>query len=63
MEYMALASAAQETGWMQHLRYNFNEAHVGPAIIYEDVQRIICMTKNPQYLGRAKHIDIKFYYI
>ena len=30
---------------------------------YEDNQSTICMAKNPQYHGRAKHIDIKFHYI
>ena len=62
-EYMALASAAQETVWMQRLKNDPNEASVKSTFIYEDNQSTICMAKNPQYHGRTKHIDIKFYYI
>ena len=62
-EYMALVSAAQEAVWMQSLQNNLNEASVKSTLIYEDNQSITCMGKNPQYHGRAKHIDIKFHYI
>ena len=62
-EYMALASAAQEAVWMQRLQNDVNEASVKSTLIYEDNQSTICMAKNPQYHGRAKHIDIKFHYI
>ena len=62
-EYMALASAAQEAVWMQRLQNDLNEASVKSTLIYEDSQSTICMAKNPQYHGRAKHIDIKFHYI
>ena len=62
-EYMALASAAQKAIWKQRLLYNFDQAHVGSALIYEDNQSTICMVKNPQYQERVKHIDIKFNYI
>ena len=62
-EYMALASAAQEAVWMQRLQNDLNEASVKSTLIYEDNQSTICMAKNPQYYGRAKHIDIKFHYI
>ena len=36
---------------------------IGYPHIYEDNQSTICMVKNPQYHGWAKHIDIKFHYI
>ena len=62
-EYRALASAAQETVRIQHLQNDLNEASVKSTLIYEDNPSIICMAKNPQYHGRAKHIDIKFHYI
>ena len=48
---------------MQHLQNDLNEASVKSTLIYEDNQSTICMGKNPQYHGRAKHIDIKFDYI
>ena len=62
-EYMALASAAQEAVWMKRLQNDLNEASAKSTLIYEDNQSTIGMAKNPQYHGRAKHIDIKFYYI
>ena len=60
---MALASSAEEAVWMQRLQNNLNEASVKSTLIYEDNQFTIGMAKNPQYHGRAKHIDIKFHYI
>ena len=62
-EYMALASATQEAVEMQRLQNDLNEASVKSTLIYEDNQSTICMAKNPQYHGRAKHIEIKFHYI
>ena len=34
-----------------------------PTVIFEDNQSTICMTRNPQFHGRAKHIGIKFHFI
>ena len=31
--------------------------------IYEDNQSAICMTKNPKFHGRAKHIDLRYHFI
>ena len=63
-EYMALASAAQEAIWMRQL---FTDLTSKPSeevmIIYEDNQSVICMVKNPQFHGRAKHIEIKYHFI
>ena len=35
----------------------------GPTTILEDNQSSIAMAKNPQFHGRAKHIDIKHHFI
>ena len=32
-------------------------------VLYEDNQSAICMAKNPQFYGCAKHIGIYFHYI
>ena len=32
-------------------------------VIFEDNQSAISMAKNPQFHGRAKHIDIKYHFI
>ena len=34
-----------------------------PTIVKEDNQSCIAMAKNPQYHGRAKHIDIKHHFV
>lgn len=31
--------------------------------MFEDNQSAICMAKNPQFYGHAKHIDIKYHFI
>ena len=62
-EYIALAKAAQELIWLQRLLMDMNKNPVDPMTIFEDKQSTIEMTKNPQYHGKAKHIDIRFHYI
>lgn len=62
-EYMALASAAQEAIWMQQLVGDLNSKQTNSMVIYEDNQSAICMSKNPQFHGRAKHIGIKYHFI
>ena len=61
-EYVALAAAAQEASWLRELLCNFS----GPlevSTVYSDSKSAMAMTKNPQFHGRAKHIDIKYHYI
>ena len=62
-EYIALASAAQEAVWVRQLltvlRSNPKEA----TRIYEDNRSAICLAKNPQFHGRAKHIGVKYHFI
>ena len=36
---------------------------MSPTLIYKDNQSAIAMTKNLQFHGRAKHIDIKHHFI
>ena len=62
-EYMALASAALEAVWMRQLSNDMKINVSEPTVIFEDNQSTICMTKNPQFHGRAKHIGIKFHFI
>ena len=62
-EYIALAKAAQESIWLQRLLGDMGECLITPMTIFEDNQSTIAMTKNPQFHGRAKHIDIKFHFI
>ncbi len=64
-EYIAMASAAQESVWLRQLIAELTNSSVteAPTLIYEDNQSAIAMTKNPQFHGRAKHIDIKNHFI
>ncbi|CAB4028654.1 Hypothetical predicted protein, partial [Paramuricea clavata] len=62
-EYMTLASATQEAVWLQQLLSDLKSKPTGPMLILEDNQAAICMAKNAQYHGRAKHIDIKYHFI
>ena len=62
-EYMALASAAQEAIWMRQLSSELKNGPTEATTIFEDNQSAICMAKNPQFHGRAKHIGIKYHFI
>ena len=62
-EYIALAKAAQESIWLQRLISDMGEHLTNPMTIFEDNQSTIAMTKNTQFDGRAKHIDMKFHFI
>jgi len=60
---MALASAAQEVVWMRQLTKDLMGESTDATVIFEDNQSAISMAKNPQFHGRAKHIDIKYHFI
>lgn len=58
-EYVAMASAAQESVWLRQLIMELTDS----SLMYEDNQSAIAMTKNPQFHGRAKHISIKHHFV
>ena len=62
-EYIALASAGQEAAWMRVLIAELCGHPMKELTVLEDNQSAIQMTKNPQFHGRTKHIDIKFHFI
>ena len=62
-EYMALSSTAQEAVWIRQLLSEIKRESLQTILVYEDNQSAICLSKNPQYHGRSKHIDIKYHYI
>ena len=62
-EYIALAGAAQEAVWLKHLYQELADTPNKPVLINEDNQAAIAISKNPQYHGRVKHIDIKYHFI
>ena len=62
-EYMSLTSAAQETIYLNCLLVELQKESITAAIINEHNQSAICMTKNPAFHGRSKHIAIKYHFI
>ena len=62
-EYMALASTAQEAVWLRQLLSDLQIKPTSATLIFEDNQAAICLAKNPQFHGRAKHIDIKYHFV
>ena len=62
-EYVALSSATQESVWMGRLNTELGNPLKGPVVILEDNQSTIAMARNPQFHGRAKHIDIRHHFV
>ena len=62
-EYIALASTAQESVWLQQLLADLQKEPIKQMIIFEDNLSSISMAKNPQFHGRSKHIAIKYHFI
>ena len=62
-EYMALASAAQEAIWMRQLLRDPRNPLRETTRIFEDNQSAICLAKNLQLYGQAKHIGFKYHFI
>uniref|UniRef100_A0A1X7SRT4 Reverse transcriptase Ty1/copia-type domain-containing protein n=1 Tax=Amphimedon queenslandica TaxID=400682 RepID=A0A1X7SRT4_AMPQE len=58
-EYIALTSAAHEAIWLRHLLSEIEQEQEKKIVIYEDNQLTICLSKNPQFHDRSKHIAIK----
>ena len=58
-----MASAAQESIWLQQLICELTNLELSSMLIYEDNQSAIAMAKNPQFHGRAKHIEIKRHFV
>ena len=62
-DYVALAGATQEATWIRRLLEDLHNGQTEPTIIREDNQSAICITQNPQYHGKTKHVDIKYHYV
>ena len=62
-EYIAMASAAQESVWLRQLIAELTDSLEASLLIYEEYQLAFSMIKHPQFHGHTKHIDIKHHYI
>ena len=62
-EYVALSSAAQESVWLRQLTSDLGSPPKAQMTLFEDNQSAIAMSKNPQFHGRTKHVEIKHHFI
>lgn len=62
-EYVALASAAQETTWLRQLLSDLHHQQHNPTVLYEDNQAAIAISQNTQSHTKMKHIDIRYHYV
>ena len=62
-EYVALSHAAQEAVWLARLHEELGCTMKSAVTIYEDNQSAISISKNSQFHGRTKHVDIKFHFV
>ena len=62
-EYLALSQAAQEAIWLRQLNSDLLSDSCESTVLYKDNQATICLSKNPQSLGKSKHIDIRYHFI
>ena len=62
-EYVALSAAAQEAVWLRNLMEDLSRECQSVTTIHDDSQAAISMSKNPQFHGKSKHIEIKYHYI
>jgi len=62
-EYISLTSAVQECVWLKRLSSDIGVGLSDPIVIHEDNQAAIALSKNPQFHGRCKHIDVKMHFV
>lgn len=60
-EYVALAGASQEAVWLNGLAGELCGTAMPPVTLMEDNQSAIAIAHNPQFHGRTKHVDIKYW--
>ena len=62
-EYMALASAVQETTWTRTFLAEIQLQQSAPTIVHQDNQGAIAIAHNVTTSRRSKHIDIRHHYL
>ena len=48
---------------MRQLISELTKKSITPTTIHEDNQSAICLSKNPQFHGKSKHIAIKYHFV
>jgi len=62
-EYVAFANATKEAVWLRTLLKEVSYPQSQATIMHADNQGAIALAQNPTSHSRAKHIDIRFYFI
>ena len=62
-EYIAMASAAQKSIWLQQLIGELTNSELSLMLTYEDNQSAIAIANYPQFHGRAKHLEVKHHFV
>lgn len=62
-EYISLASAIQESLYLEQLLNGLDSYKYAKTKVYKDNQGTIALTKNPVKRQRCKHIDVKYHFI
>jgi hypothetical protein len=62
-ELVAYAKSVDRTNWLVCLLIDIGIAQKLPITIFYDNQVAIQVIKNPDYLNRNKHADLKYYFI
>jgi hypothetical protein len=61
-EYLALTTAIKEALWLKQLLSELNRKQE-EITMYCDNKSTICLSKNPEFHSRTKHIDIRYHFI
>ncbi|KAI0997892.1 hypothetical protein K3495_g10299 [Podosphaera aphanis] len=62
-EIMSANEGAREIAWMEKIASDTNTKIKNPPLLYVDNQTAIELTKTTKLHKRAKHIEIKYFYI
>lgn len=62
-EYVAASSAACQAVWLRRMLAELQQRQDGATDIFCDNQSTICMSRNPVYPNRTKHIDTRCHFI
>lgn len=62
-EYVAATSAIREAMWLRSLLDDLGHSCKEATELNVDNQSTICLTKNPEFHKRTKHIDLCFHYV
>jgi hypothetical protein len=62
-EYAAMAHAAKELIWLQHLLRDIGMSKYAPTILRCDNQGAISLARNPSHHAKTKHVDVQLHFI